>query len=282
VVGALIAHPLAARADDCAASYERAQEHRTEGRLRSARAELLVCTQSTCATFIKNDCRRWLEEVDTAMPTVVFVARVNGKDSDQVRVSENNEPLALRLDGRSMALDPGKHTFTFEAPGAVPVTVQAMIGEGQKNRTIEVDLRGPSEPVRPKTAVVMPEEDPWPEHPTGEATERSWLTRFKLPLIMAGVGAAGFAAFAAFGKSGLDQERRLKTACAPACDGADVQAVRDRYLLADIGLGIGVASLATAGYFAFRELSAESGRSRVAWTMRATPRQGVLIVKTSF
>jgi len=79
-----------------------------------------------------------------------------------------------------------------------------------------------------------------------------------------------------------DEERKLEKACAPACDGADVQTVRDKYLLADIGLGIGIASLATAGYFAIREMSAGPASPRVAWTLRATPRQGVLMVRTSF
>jgi hypothetical protein len=275
VVAGILASALAAtaRANDCAPAYERAQEQKADGKLRAARAELLACTQPSCPAFVQTDCHRWLDEVDAAMPTVVFVARVDGRDAEQVRVSENREPLALRLDGRSLPLDPGKHAFTFEAVDAPVMVVEVLVVEGQKNRVIEVDLRTRARLAR--TPLIA--EDPWPEHTHGE--ERPFLARYQVPLILAGVGAAGFAAFAAFGTSGLNQERRLKTSCAPACDGADVQAVRDKYLLADIGLGVGVAALGAAGYLVVRELTAET---RVAWTVSAGPRAGALIVRTSF
>jgi hypothetical protein len=272
----VLAFARSARADDCAGAYERAQEHKADGRLRAARAELLRCTQSTCAAFIQTDCHRWLDEVDAAMPTVVFSARVDGRDTDQVRVTENKEALALHLDGRAIPFDPGKHVFTFDAADVAAVNVEVLVVEGQKNRVVEVALRSRADMAR---APVMAE-DPWPEHPPGE---QPFLTRYRVPLILAGVGAAGFGAFAAFGSSGLDQERKLKRTCAPACDGADVQAVRDKYLLADVGLGIGIASLGAAAYLAVREATAEPERpSRVAWTVSAGPRVTALIVRTTF
>ena len=52
----------------------------------------------------------------------------------------DGEPLADRLEGTAVSVDPGEHTFTFEAPGYAVATKRLMILEGQKDRREAVTL----------------------------------------------------------------------------------------------------------------------------------------------
>jgi hypothetical protein len=236
LAAALIAVPLAARAaatDDCAKSYERAQESRLDGRLRAAQEELVSCAQAACPAFIRNDCTKWLDEVQAQQPSVVFVARRNGRDVADVTVTCNNELLTDHLDGRPMALDPGQQICRFEAAGAVPATLELLIIEGQKGRLVEVNLAALAPPpVRPPP--------PPPPPPS------SWRTPTRL--VLSGVAVLGAGGFVALGASGLSAEHRLRDTCAPNCDDSEVRSVRRRYAWADISLGVGLVSAAVAGY----------------------------------
>src|SRR5690606_8965123 len=66
-------------------------------------------------------------------------------------------------------------------------------------------------------------------------------------LWLAGIGAASLSAFAVLATSAYLDERELRSECGRACDAERVDALRDRYLMADVALGAGVASLAVAG-----------------------------------
>jgi hypothetical protein len=59
------------------------------------------------------------------------------------------------------------------------------------------------------------------------------------------VGVAVFATFALLGKSG---QRHLESTCSPRCDPADVDALRTKFLIADVALAAGVVSLGAATY----------------------------------
>jgi hypothetical protein len=228
----VLAMPTTARAaEDCATHYERAQELRLDGHLRAAQEDLLSCAQNSCPAFIRNDCTKWLDEVQAAQPTVVFVARQAGRDVAEVTVTCNEQLLADRLDGRAILIDPGRQQCRLEAAGAEPATVELLVVEGQKGRLVEVDLVAIRPPPRPRPA-------PPPPPPA----------RSPAPLVLAGVGAAGLAGFVALGASGLSSEHRLRDLCAPDCSSSDVRSVRTRYAFADVSLGIGIVSAAIAGY----------------------------------
>jgi hypothetical protein len=63
---------------------------------------------------------------------------------------------------------------------------------------------------------------------------------------LGGLGLAGVTTFAVLATSGYASERHLRRTCQSACDAGQVDAVRTRYLVADVALGVGVASLAAA------------------------------------
>ena len=231
-----------AEGDSCAASYERAQEDRSAGHLVDARAELLVCAQTSCPEFIMTDCRRWLDEVEYAMPTVVFAVREGTRDLEDVLVTRNGKLIANRLDGRAVAVDPGKQRFVFELKGNRQRTVDALIVEGEKSRVIAVEVAPPDPVALTEYGGARPPPALAPVRPLSAA-----------PLVLAGVGAVGLGGFAGLALAGYRQESALADRCAPRCTDGEVQSVRRKYLLADISLGVGVGALAVAGYLYLRD-----------------------------
>ena len=240
--------------EQCAADYERAQELRRAGSLVVARTKLLGCASAACPTFITTDCRRWLDEVDGALPSVVFAARAAGRDLERVEVKVDGRLVASRLDGRAIALDPGKHRFTFVAPGHGQGRVDAIINEGSKHRLIAVDLaeRAGAAPAPPLTL----------ERRSPPASPRPWVRGLFM------TGAIGLAGFAGFGLWGLHGERGLRDECAPRCAPARVDGVRRRYLAADLGLAIGAVALGLGAYLDFRP-QVDDGLPRLAFDLVA-------------
>jgi hypothetical protein len=70
-------------------------------------------------------------------------------------VSVDGEALVNSLDGKSVMVDPGPHTFKFETAGAKSVSSTAVIREGEKTRVIAIvfdDIGGPTAGAASSTA----------------------------------------------------------------------------------------------------------------------------------
>jgi hypothetical protein len=254
--------PEATHGNPCATSYERAQEQRTDGRLRQAQAELRVCVQESCPAFIRSDCQVWQEEVEAALPTVVLRARRDGKESAEVSVRVGGQILQERLDGQPVPVDPGSYAFTFAAPGAASVTVRAVIAAGQKDRIIAADLPSLADALDVAPATPPP----------------SWWAQHREPAVLGAVGVAGLAGFAVLGSSGLRQERALAATCQPRCEPRAIQEVRDRYHLADVSLGASAIAFGVAGYLLWRQ--PDGDEPRVSWTVG--PRGALVLVGSRY
>ena len=120
MIGA-IAWGGAARADDvdvCASASEKGQELRDQAKLTAARELFVTCAAARCPAIVQKDCATWLAAVDEALPSVAIHARDGaGRDLTEVRVTVDGSTLIEKLDGRARSLDPGAHTFVFEAAG---------------------------------------------------------------------------------------------------------------------------------------------------------------------
>lgn len=234
---ALAQGPSATNAE-CAHAYEQAQEQRKSGELIAARSTLQSCARDECPEFIRTDCSSWYEEVQDEVPTLVFAARSQGRDLSNVQVALGDRVLAARLDGEAVELDPGEFDFVFRAPSLRPLTQHFVVARGERNRLIQVELE--------------PEAGPASESPdSGPIQARSRSRSLLVPGIFAGVGVLGVAGFAGLGAWGHADENRLESSCSPSCGHAQVSEVRTKYLLADVSLGVGVASLALGAYFFF-------------------------------
>lgn len=92
--------------------------------------------------------------------------------------------------------------------------------------------------------------------------------------VLGGVGMLGLAGFGFFGLTGLSEESDLDQ-CKPSCASNDVDAVRTRYLAADISLAVGVLAVGGASYFYFARSSGspDQDRGTVALRLQAGPNQ---------
>jgi hypothetical protein len=144
VVLASVLAPLRASADvqACLAASEKGQRARGAGKLREARDQFLACGTEGCPAMVRRDCAQWQGEVIGMLPSVVFGAKdKGGRDLFDVTVSMDGETLLRKLDGKSVAVDPGPHTFKFESAGAAPVIERALVKEGEKTRVITVTFQ---------------------------------------------------------------------------------------------------------------------------------------------
>ncbi len=132
--------PLARAADatttQCIAAIDTGVKLRGQGKLLDARNTLVTCTNPKCPATVRAECEKDVDEVNRALPTVVFAPKdASGKDVlTPVTVSMDGKPLGGQLDGRAIAVDPGPHDFTFETSGVPPAKKSLMIHEGEKDR----------------------------------------------------------------------------------------------------------------------------------------------------
>ena len=232
---------LAAPADDrdaCFEAAERSQLLTKAGKLRAARPHLLTCAREQCPSQMRKDCVRWLADVDASLASVVLEAKdARGTLLTDVRVEIDGEPLAERLDGRPIEIDPGEHTFTFVGDGAVRVEERVVIPAAERARRVSVVFGA-------REATSAPQAAPAPApSPVATSSESS------IPIVAYVIGGGAIALAGAgtyFAVSGLQREDELRSSCATRCDEDAVDGLRQRYLVADVLFGLAaVAAVAT-------------------------------------
>ena len=140
--------------DDCVAANARAQALRKADKLRDAHDELVRCSAEACPKMVRDDCAARLDEVDRAIPTVVFLAKdASGRDVTHVSVSMDGASLG-ELAGRALEVTVGEHEFSFSASGYKALAQRFVIVEGQKGRLETVTLESAAPIAQPR--VVRP------------------------------------------------------------------------------------------------------------------------------
>jgi hypothetical protein len=258
----LAAAPVRAQTTACSQAYEKAQEERAAGRLNAAIDQLKVCIDTSCPTFIREDCSRWMNETEVALPSVVFAVRRDGQDQMAADVNCDGTLLTQSLDGKAIPVDPGPHTFTFSIPGFAPIERQLVIREGEHNRIVEVDFR--TLRTNPFLTNLGTE-----KRATGGGTRRTYLTYG-----LAGVGVLGLSGFALFAVLGSSQQGDLEDSCAPSCRSSQVDSVKTKYLVADLSLGVGLAALGAATYLYLTNRGGTSVAHGHTTLVSFTPRSG--------
>jgi hypothetical protein len=249
----------------CASAYEREQELERSAQLRLAREVVLTCARSACGNFLLRQCSTKYNQLESEIPTVIFVARDGDAESlVDVQVTVDGELLTSKLDGRPLPIDPGLHDFSFKTNNGAAAVQRMLIVQGQHNRTIAVSLRAPEKrsqkvavfppaPPQPetKTSPSKPASDPSPEIAKATPDTRpengsSGGTRVA-PYVAGGLGLAGVGGFAVlFSWAMTDNEKLLR--CSPDCAQASVDRVRNLYIAADVSLGAGIIGLGAAAW----------------------------------
>lgn len=221
--------------DVCLSSYEHAQLSRHEGKLLRARAELLLCAQSSCPEATKADCVPWLDEVEKAIPTIVLAAKDGGgHEVVGARASLDGAALLAGLDGRAVAVDPGEHVLVFSLPDGREVVQKVSAREGEKDRVIVAELPLPRQPSPP------------PPLPGDGRAEPGRAGPSTAVYVLGGLGVLALGSFAYFGLDGMNDSNTLHSSCFPHCDSAAVSSARRELLVADLSLGVSLVSLGAA------------------------------------
>jgi hypothetical protein len=204
-----------ARADvgACIASSEQALSLRKQGKLHEALKQLALCADPGCPAEVSAECTQRIAALDAAMPTLILAATDGaGNDLFDVKVSMDGEPLTPKLDGRPLSIDPGEHTFHFEASGQPPLDKQLVVREGEKDRR-EAVVIGPVPHLAP---------------PAPQPSSPGWWTAHRtLAVIGAGLGVVGVGVGAAFGGYAISAQNRQKSDCGPSACPNFAQAQQD-------------------------------------------------------
>jgi hypothetical protein len=222
IAGLATAVPFAARADDkkvdtkkvCPDAYAQAQTLRDANKLKEAREQLRVCSQSTCKAFIVKDCTGWLVEIEGRVPSIVLSAKdARAQPLTDVAVSMDGTPIAPRLAGESIEVNPGDHMFNFVAADGTKVDQLFTVLEGQKAQAVAVTI-----PTAASVAALKAEQEkaerPPLSLPPPPPPESFWSARRKIAVAVGGVGVAGLIAGSVFGVLAASASSQQKTDCA--------------------------------------------------------------------
>jgi len=209
VVAVPLAVPREASADptasSCVGADTAAQAERRGEHLRAAREHLRSCAVPACPKLVRDDCAQRLDEVNSALPTVVFAAKdAAGDDVSAVRVTMDGDLVAAELSGAPLEVDPGPHTFLFETPGAAPVERKLIAREGERGRQERVTFPG-LHAATPGAAPVASGVAP--------GTSSSWGAQRSAAIAVGGVGVGGVVAGAILGALSFSSWSASQSAC---------------------------------------------------------------------
>ncbi len=228
VAAILLISPLARAgdADQCAVAYEHGQELRVEKKLGAAREQFLVCARPACPKVTRDDCSKWLGEVEATLPGVFIDARHGTTKIDDARVLVDGAVVSERIDTRAITLDPGKHMVRIEPRGCASHDREITLTGGEPIH-VTFDVCGEA------TVVTSP---------LSAASKAPPLAS----IVLGGATLAALGTFIAFGAIGLSDANTLRRVCYPLCEQGRVDSANAELLAADISLGIAIVTLGVA------------------------------------
>lgn len=235
-----------ARADskaECIAANDRANTLRQQAKLRAAKAEYLTCADSKCPKVVRTECLERVGNIDAGIPTVVIaVVDAGGHDVVKGRIILDGEKIADAVDGRAEPVDPGEHRLRFEGEDGQSSELSFVARQGEKNRTIKLTLEAPK-PAAEEPVAAPVNAEPVAPKPVEKGSSKT------LGWVFGGLGVVALGSFSYFALKGKSQENDLESRCAPRCAQSEADSLHQKYLIADISLGVSLLSLGAATYF---------------------------------
>ena len=194
-------------------AHAKAQDLRRSSNFSAARDQLRQCSSApSCPALIRDDCTKRLDELEGAQPTLVFeVKDAAGNDLSAVKVTIDGALLTERLGGTALSVDPGEHTFTFEAGGLTPLTRKLIIREAQKDRRESITLAALV--ARRPGASQLPEVQAQPPPPPLASAKPGLGAQKSVAIVAGGVGVVGIVLGSAFGALALSKKSEAESAC---------------------------------------------------------------------
>jgi hypothetical protein len=243
LAGVCTVTPALAGKKECAAAYVEAQKLKSSSSLKKAREQLILCGKEECLAAVKKDCVAWLDEVNAALPSIVVAAKgPDGKDTFDVKVTIDDVVVAEKLDVNAIEVDPGTHKLVLEYAGEPPVEQELVLRAGQKNHAVEVSFAKQTD----EKPTAEPEPDP---EPASDPKADSGGKPPTLSYVLGGVGLLALGGTAYFWLGASGEESDLESSkCEPNCAKGDVDSIKQKRLIGDIVLGVGVACIGAATY----------------------------------
>jgi hypothetical protein len=229
----------------CVDAYSKAQTLRNEKKFVEARAAMLVCAQPSCKDFIVRDCTEWLDQVRSALPTVVAMAAdPAGNPLLDVKVTMDGAPFVDKIDGRSVEVDPGPHKFTFTMADGTTADKTVVVAEGEHDKRVAVTLgKAPASTTPTAAPVAAPAAAPaggpaQPAPESGGAGGGSAMSEKRSPLKLiglasAGVGVAGLAVGSVFGIVALSKKSSASSGPLPCNSSGMCQSLESKQSWSD-------------------------------------------------
>jgi hypothetical protein len=256
--GAAYSQPREMRA--CKATYEDAKGKEEAGQLLEARDGYAQCAKTACGRFLVQECTTRHARLDTDIPSVVpVVTDESGAPRTDVSVTVDGESFASKLEGHSLPVNPGVHEFAFSTDDQVFAKEKVMILQGDRNRRIAASLSAKrsrkaaaastssEERSVAKKEEERSKEEERAEAPASEDNVPSGSKRIPaMSYVLGGVGALGVGGFVLLSSWARSDNNNLVNGCSPNCSTAARDHVKQRYLMADVSLGVGIAGLGSA------------------------------------
>jgi hypothetical protein len=162
---------------------------------------------------VRVECSRRVADLNGEIPTVIFdVKDAAGRDLTAVQVSMDGEVIAHRLEGTAISIDPGEHTFAFDAEGLPKIERRLVIRVAEKDRHETIAFGGDTPGAPAVTATT--------EVPPAPAEPKEGRARVIAAVAAAGVGVAGVAVGSVFGLLALSRRNGARDACPDLCANA--------------------------------------------------------------
>lgn len=215
----------------CVEATEKGQTARDDNKFSAAREQFLICSANKCPAVIAKQCTEWMQKLEVDQPSIAFRARDGaGKDVIDVHVTMDGAPLTDTLDGKSINVEPGVHTFKYAHAGSIDVEEKVVVRIGEKNRFVDVTF-----------VAIKPVAIPGPVQPsTGgfHVPAVAWVTGL--------VGLAAFGGMTALAIIANHDETSLRSSCAPRCAQSDVDAIQTKLTLANVAMAVGIVGVGVA------------------------------------
>lgn len=273
VIGAVLLQAMGAQGEEpraqeppqtpvaaCLEAHRESQRLMRSSALLEAKQAMSKCASQSCPALVQTDCAAWLIDVDRDIPSVVLRVRVDGVEQHDAKVKLNGAELVDFI-GKPLALNPGRYEFEFEVDGFKPEHRSVELVAREKYRLVAVDFATPRQSLDQSSA------------PGAGKLELTQATAPDRPVpmmtwVLGGIGVAGLGGFAILGATTVNRENSLRASCEPECDEREVDALKTRYLLADISLGVGAVALAGAAVFYITRPEVRSERGGLALQLR--------------
>lgn len=206
-----------------------------------SRSALKACSLEACPTVVQRDCVRWLDEVSSQIPTVVFEAITEAGAAQRVVVKQSEQVLTSELDGRPLEMNPGYYEFRFDLPGRDPKLVPVLLKQGEKNRLVSVDFRQAPEPIIPSP--LAPSPPPAAPPPAETVSSRPIPTSV---YVLGGVSLVSAGAATILGINTRAKEDRAYEECAPRCPEDRIDSIERWALATDVSIGVAVVTAVAA------------------------------------